>query len=329
MNTSVIIFLLNHNGIIFSGDYKDFERGWYGVVGSALCMNMLLNSFVPSLTSMILAWLAAIKRCPCSTRKLKHQEELLQAYENPPFDIASKYAQIVMTVFATLIYSPGLPIINFFAAIYFFITFWVEKYVVLRHAKRPPMFDTDMPKQASSLLILAVPLHLFFAIAMYSHPCTFPSKALGGSLGSLADSASDMANKEMGERKTSLSDRVSRESTWMFFVAFCIFLCLVVFAIIKLIVGATVGNMLRCCWECCSGCCRKRRIVPEPEEIDFDSAWEWEKCSPYIDRITPPASYRMSRNPDMVRHVRILRAIEYEATSPKKIAVPTPDPPTP
>merc|ERR1712046_403587 len=123
LNTSVIIFLLNYNGFIFDGPYKDFERGWYGVVGTQLILNMFLNSFTGAIVKLVTQLVAIVYRFPCFTSGLKHQLELMKVYENPPFDISGRYAQILSTCFCTLLYSPGLLILNFFAVIYFFLNF--------------------------------------------------------------------------------------------------------------------------------------------------------------------------------------------------------------
>merc|ERR1719272_11800 len=221
LNTAFIIFLLNYNGFgIFKGDYSDFERGWYGTVGSALCLNMFLNSFTGAVVKVATQLFVMIQRWPCFTRKMKHQAELIQAFENPEFNIASRYAQVLTTCYCTMVYSSGLPILNFFAMIYMAVNFWVDKWLLLKGSKRPPAFDTRMPKDCTELLLFAVPIHLFVAIAMYSHPCTFPSKGLAGSLGSMAEQAEGMAASQMSSVSSnnagngSMAERVSRESTW-------------------------------------------------------------------------------------------------------------------
>jgi len=246
---------------IFDGDYADFERGWYAVVGSALCLNMLLNAFTGGIVKIIKQLAVMIQRWPCFTGKCKHQAELLQLYENPPFDIAESYAKILVTCFCTLLYSPGLPILNFFAVIYFAFTFWVDKWILLQGSKRPPAFDVQMPKQATQLLLFAGPLHMFFSIAMYSHPCTFPTAGLGGSLGGMADNAKGMAATQGGvdaAGTSSMAERVSREATWMSFVAFLVTLSFLALLIFKIIVGATFGSMFA---SIRTACCPKRAAV--------------------------------------------------------------------
>merc|ERR1712232_1042432 len=122
--------------------------------------------------------------------KIKTQDELLKLYTNPEFNISARYAQMLMTVYSTMIFSPGMPALNIFGMIYCIITYWTDKAVLLKGSMRPPVYDTALPVTASQWLLFCVPLHLAMAISMYSDQCTFPSKPLGGELSSYAESGS-------------------------------------------------------------------------------------------------------------------------------------------
>jgi hypothetical protein len=303
LNTSVIIFLLNYNGFgIFNGDYSDFERGWYAFVGSTLCMNMALNSVTPALVKVGKAIVGKVRRCTCVTRKMKHQAELMDAFENPAFDVALRYAQILTTCFCTLIYSPGLPILNFFALVYCFLNFWVDKWILLRFSKQPPAYDTRMPRDATGLLLCAGPLHMVVSIMMYSHPCTFPSLSLGGDIGGVATNAQGAAGSDTGTM--GFSDRVTRESTWMSFAALIITMCFLCFIVVTKIMGATFGSTLSFCMTLC--CHKKSKIAPDsPVDKDGEEI-TWDRAQPYIERTRPPASYRMENNREFAPLARLL-----------------------
>jgi hypothetical protein len=308
-NTAAIVFLLNYNGLgIFKGDFSDFERGWYAVVGSAIALNMLLNAFMGAAVNLLMVIVGALKRwrccCCCSLQtRVKHQAELLDIFENPPFDLAGRYAQIMMTVFCTVIYSPGIPVLNFFAVIYFFLNYWVDKLVLLGYSRRPPSYDGTMPKQALEMLMLAPPIHCLFCIGMYSHACTFPSNPLGGSLASMADQAQDQSSGDGAEN--TIADRVSRECTWMSFVICALFAAALVLVLLRLILGATFGSMLASCRTIC--CPNYGRVAPsdmvceDGEEVTFEAARDW------IDKCRPPASFRMEENRKIRPLMRFLR----------------------
>jgi hypothetical protein len=310
VNTGIIIALVNYNGLFFGGDYTDFERGWYSVVGSALSLNLGLNCIVPAGMKIVMALVSVVKRFPCFTKKLKHQDELLKVYENPPFDLSIRYAQILTTSFLTLMYSPGLPVLNFFAVIYCTVNFWVDKWILLRFSKRPPLYDTKMPKDCTSAMLFAGPLHILLSIAMYSHPCTIPSKPLGGSLASMADKAQGMASahtNSTGAQTVNWTERVALECTWMSFVALCMFFAFFGLLIVKVIIGGTFGSIVAACR---TACCPKRvPTLPSAStgEDGEDKEPTWDRCWRYIEKTRPPASYRMDQNPEYMPLVRFMR----------------------
>merc|ERR1719217_195040 len=100
-------------------------------------------------------------------------------------------------------YSAGMPIVNLFMAAYCFFTFWIDKATVLKGSKRPPLYDCQLPVEASTLLLFAGPLHVVFAIGMYSHLCTFPSEPLSGAIADLSESAASQAGSAGGADMTS------------------------------------------------------------------------------------------------------------------------------
>lgn len=291
-NLGLIIFLLHWYwqpfDWIFNGSYADFERGWYATVGSTLVLNMLLNAITNPLIYLIFWWLAVIGRCRCCTRKIKHQADLLKCYENPEFDLAARYAAILVTVLVTLTYSGGLPMMNFWAFLYFFFTFWTDKWVLLHGSKRPPAYDTQMPKECTQWLLLSLPIHTFTAMFMFSHTCTFPSDPVGGTLNSLAEQG--RAQAELSEDNNAISERIARESSWMFFTLGCFLLSGVVLWLISWILSETIGH---CCTACLELICPTRhQTLPETEE-----ELTWAKAYHHVERVRPPASYRMTRAP--------------------------------
>jgi len=299
-NTAVIIFCLHYYGgdsffpfnVMFrGGDFADFERGWYAIVGATVIVNMLLNSFTSAGVNLAKWFYLTIRRCSCFAGRWKHQAELLDVYTNPPFSLSARYAQILTTCFCTLTYSAGLPVLNIFAAMYFFIAFWVDKFLLLRGSRRPPTYDTQMPVEASGLLLYASVLHLFVAIFMFSHDCTFPSDPLGGSLGALASKGTDVAAVGAGNSTAALqssSGRATRESTWMLFVLLVLLLAAGLLHLLKWLLGSTLG-----CMSVFTFCCRRQeRTLP----VELSANLTWDIAAPHIERIRPPASYMMEHN---------------------------------
>merc|ERR1719424_2303239 len=107
-----------------------------------------------------------------------------------------------------------------------------------------------MAHTASRILTLAIPLHCAVAIGMYSHPCTFPSNPLGGTLDKLAssaESAGGAAGSMQGFNGTSTSqgiiERMTREPTWVMSLMLAVAILGIFLLVLKNILGATFGQV--------------------------------------------------------------------------------------
>lgn len=333
--------------LLFDGPFDDITRGWYGVVGVTILTNMALQTVVPACTSISLMILTWVSR-KCCRGGCRHQAELLKIYTNPPFDIKSKYAQMLTVVFVTMTYSSGLPLLNMFAAIYMFFMYWGDKFVLLWGSKRPPNYDTQMAKESSEFMLYAVPLHCVFAILMYGQECVFPSNALGGDLGNLADlgraaysnatvaavAATGNTTAALVSANTdvvaSLFSRVAKESTWMIFLLLVLLVAFWVLWCVAWIVGGTFGAFWDCLVDtCCPSRKRPKMSQAEAQEalaqgktklngesIDVAMTMDWIAASVHIESTFPPASYRLEKHPDMVSIAHLLRSDT--AFTPKK-----------
>jgi len=299
--TGFVITLVNYHhfplgSFIFQGDYTDFTRGWYAAVGTPLLMSMLANTVGPSASYVATMLLTACRRYWCASR-MKHQAELLELYTNPHFDLSIKYAQLLTTVVCTLTYSAGLPLLNLFAAMYMFATYWVDKVYLFRGARRPPHCDTQMPREASRYLIGAVALHCVFAIMMFGQACTFPSSDLGGALASVSSQATGAVNKRTTSSSDAVgwwSDRFSRESAWMHFALVLVLAALAVVWLVLWLLGSTLGQVLRgivLAQTCCPV-----RVKTLPKETADRAVWG--SAKDLIESILPPASYKLERAPE-------------------------------
>lgn len=322
VNTAVIVFLVNYDGLfVFNGKYSDFGRDWFADVGSVMSTTLLMNGFAPAALN-IFYWLCTVVHRCCTGSKLKHQAELLQLYTNPPFDISYRYAQVLVTCFCTLLYSPGLPLVNLFATLFFFITYWTDKCLLLRGSCRPPNFDKLMPVLAGQLLLFAAPLHFISAVAMYSHSCVFPSNPLGGVLGSLSNSATSSAKSiDQVDLTGDWMDRLFREASWTHSALILASLILIVFNIILLIAGATFGEA----WNFVLACCCPHRSLKGAHRVAPETAASvtWDDAVEFIETVSPPASYKLERHPEFEPFVNYLRMNTSWDTSDSDTVKPT------
>jgi len=304
LNTGFIITLVNYHApqairtlslalpfhqFILRGDFDDFTRGWYGVVGATLMNNMMVNIFAPTAT-FLGTWLFSVACRRYFKNRATHQAELLAWYTNADFDISGRYAMLLTTVFCTMIYSPGMPVLNLFAALYCGVMYWGDKLVLLRGSARLPTYDTQMPRQASHFMLWAVPLHCAFAIAMQGQPCSFPSLPLGGKLGAWSDQAQDSSTGASSAFFALLGERISRESTWMVFAMLVAFGLFYASWTALWVLGGTFGELWRFIML---SCCPKRA---QDRSSDSADGMTWAAAVDYIEEMCPPASYRLDRS---------------------------------
>lgn len=302
-NTAIVTFVVHWHSEAFAvdGEYSEFERGWYSVVGAALMTTMILNTVSVS-SGYYVFWAQLVCCRSCTRRSVKHQSRLLELYTNPQFDICSRYSQLLMTVYVTMIYNAGLPILNALAVFFCFTTYWADKIILLRGSCRPPAYDVQMPKKASRYLLFAIVFHLCVAIAMYSHPCTFPSNPLHGALADVHSTATSQASGSTGvSMSDGITDRATRESTWMLFALLLVCMVFFVLHILIKVVGATLGEAVGVLRMFC--CAKGVKVISE----DAAAKLTWDQAKVLIDQVMPPASYKLSENPTYAPLVSFLR----------------------
>lgn len=331
LNTGFVLFVVNYFApkalreavlalpgvgfLLFRGPFAELTRGWYALVGVTLVTNMVINMFVPASVTIAKLFVTSLKRWCCRGR-VAHQAELIELYTNPEFDIKVKYAQLLTTIFVTLIYGSGLPLLYFLASIFMFLQFWADKYNLLWGARRPPAYDTKMAKEAIDSMFYALPLHCVLAILMFGQVCVFPSNPLGGDLGNFANQG---ASYDPG--LSQLFDMLSKESTWMFVLMLVVLIVLWVLCLLAWIIGGSASTAQDFLVSLC--CPRWRKSQPSMEEmqaalkkgdrsisghtIDVASTMNWDKAFHHIESTFPPASYRFERHPQLKSIAHLLR----------------------
>ena len=79
-----------------------------------------------------------------------------------------KYSNILTVLTVTLLYSGGLPILYPTAALFFFITYWMDKCLLLRCYRKPIKFDNYIAKHTLVCFKFALLAHIGGFLLMYS-----------------------------------------------------------------------------------------------------------------------------------------------------------------
>jgi len=274
---------------------------------------MMVNAVTPGLVNLVcMVFVSSWRRLRKKAKR--HQVELLELYTNPPFDISGRYAYLLTTVFCTLVYSSGMPLLTLFAAFYMLISYWTDKMVLLWSSHRPPVYDSEMPCNAVDAMFYAAGLHCIVAILMYGQTCTFPSLQVQGVLAEVSHvTVQAAANADGTGILSHIDERILRETTWMFLVFLVV---LVVLWIVRMLLWAVGSTVAECLGLLCSSLHFRcvQRVRPQAEATSsrrnskvVADEYTWALAAEHIERVCPPASYMMKQRTEFRDLVRYLR----------------------
>ncbi|GMH85714.1 hypothetical protein TrST_g4791 [Triparma strigata] len=145
--------------------HADFTKKWYTTVGVSLTLTMFVNALSPHLAQLA-GWFVAPLARAWKRRKVVNQKQLNELYEGTRFRMETRFAFIVTTVFVTLLFSAGLPILLPFAAFTLVMTKQFDRYTLLRTTPQPPAYDHRLITAFRSIMKIAVICHICVAIYM-------------------------------------------------------------------------------------------------------------------------------------------------------------------
>lgn len=173
INLAMVVLLLNMT--FLGGHFSDMGGGWYDSVGAAICLQILFTTFMP-LLSVLCVWVQRLYRETMFYLKT-HQHDVNQLFTNNEFPISSRSGESMCIVWAALTYSSGMPLLLFFAVLHISVSYWVDKWLLLRCSKRPPKYDKAMAERIVSVMPIFALAHCLMGIWMLGHP-TFPSMTI-------------------------------------------------------------------------------------------------------------------------------------------------------
>jgi len=79
-----------------------------------------------------------------------------------------RLSQILSTVFIVLTYSSSIPVLYFIAFLTFVLMYWIDKHLIFTYYKKDKDFDEKLLDTVLDIMPIAIAIHLFFAIFMFS-----------------------------------------------------------------------------------------------------------------------------------------------------------------
>ncbi|CAM9323183.1 unnamed protein product [Ectocarpus sp. 12 AP-2014] len=154
---------------IFSGPYTDFSRDWQKDAGHGLLISYILAAIGPHVGPLIECFFLSKRRIRKATKAVQEdkgeyvmQADLNEVFVGPVFDFTTRYSYLLTLLFTAMAYSGGMFAMNALSFAFFFITYWVDKAMLLRYYRRPPHREDALQQQVNNTLPWALLLHLCF-----------------------------------------------------------------------------------------------------------------------------------------------------------------------
>lgn len=169
----------------------EYDERWYILIGSPLILGILMQILTPHLGLIYEFMISGCRRCHDRkyttdkrvTRKVI-QSDYEDLYTGPKFQLQIRLAQLVSTVFVAMTFSSGLPIMYVICFVSLFITYWVDKILLLRYYRITEGYNKHLSEAIVSTLPFALLFHIFFGYFMLSSPNFLASQPFSPYFGS-------------------------------------------------------------------------------------------------------------------------------------------------
>ena len=154
-------------GLLFSGNFADMDEEWYVKVLAPAMLAVLTNSLSPALSEVAIAvgtWLSRL----LFSGYVRTQQDMDDLYRGSRFALAERYGMMLGTLLAVFCYSPGMPFAFVLLLLYACISYWVDKYVLLRRSITPERTPNVLGESVSYWMGVALLLNILFAYLMYT-----------------------------------------------------------------------------------------------------------------------------------------------------------------
>ncbi|GMF28701.1 unnamed protein product [Phytophthora fragariaefolia] len=178
LNTALIVIIVNASfglrGVpvakeLLGGKYKDFQRGWYPTVGMGIATTMLLNAFLPQFTLFAQMYIWSPVYRWYKRRSIRTQHKMDKLYAGPKFDISERYPMVLNSVFVTMVFCGGVPVLLFIGAVASAGIYWFDKLSILHLYSVRTTYDEILGEVTIQALPWTLALHLAFSAWMYGN----------------------------------------------------------------------------------------------------------------------------------------------------------------
>ena len=111
------------------------------------------------------------------------QDQMNDYFLGPEFDLSKRYAQTIATIFLCLSLGSGMPVLYVVGFFSILVTYWVDKFLLMRHYRRPPAYNYKLGQKSIQWLFFALVVHTLVAIYSYGSGEVFATDSQAGDFG--------------------------------------------------------------------------------------------------------------------------------------------------
>ena len=97
-------------------------------------------------------------------------------YTGKEFKGEKAYSRMMSTLFVILMYSSGMPILYFIGCMFYFVTYWVNKFLLINYYKKSTTLTRTIPLFAMDFMKYSLFMHSFVSLLMLTNPIAFKTK---------------------------------------------------------------------------------------------------------------------------------------------------------
>jgi len=202
LTTGVLILLVNaqiKSVKLWQGKFVDLTPLWYENVGTTLLSTMIINVFTVPIIKVIFVLLQKLSRCcdrGCGCDEKYTSKKTQVAYENlymgPEFIVDFRYSQILTLTFVCFLYSGTMPFLYLSTFVQLFITYFFDKFFLLRVSKLPKNYDENLENVVRTAMFPSIVIHLAFTIFAFGCPSVFNAES--SSIGAFTSAANAVSS---------------------------------------------------------------------------------------------------------------------------------------
>ena len=172
-----VIKLINNmfssNVLRVQSQFTDVNRVWYPLIGEKLFFSIIITVFNPTFVDIILFYLGKAWR-QYKAKSAKTRRQYVKCLKPTMFPLAKNYVKILSPFFIVLTFSGAIPLLYFLLFVSLLCSYWIDKIIVTRMARKPPLYSRKLIVEVSKYIPAALMIHMIFSIFSLSNEDIFP-----------------------------------------------------------------------------------------------------------------------------------------------------------